>query len=310
MRRRAIALLVTGVAGVPLGGCGGGGTPTAKGSTSVGSVSVPLIEYHQGNSVSAFVGLTLGGHLYYFLVDMGAERTIIDAPVAKKLGLRDDGAPREFSPFGCSVRVQPVSLRNWGLGKVPLPAITAFTHKLLTPRAFSRLPFEGLLGSDLLSRFGTVAIDFAHRRLTLRGKPPTDGRAVPITILRRTGSVLATTQVDFDNHSARFVIDTGAQISVIDSTAAARLRLASAGLRQSGAGAVCRVAVTPVFARHWSIAGLRVPKAAIGRVPVVLPKKYLNARIVGIVGTSTLARRGTLTIDFAHSRMILGGTTG
>jgi hypothetical protein len=42
----------------------------------------------------------------------------------------------------------------------------------------------------------------------------------------------------------------------------------------------------------------------------VLPKKYLNERIVGIVGTSTLARRGTLTIDFARSRMVLGGTTG
>lgn len=40
-----------------------------------------------------------------------------------------------------------------------------------------------------------------------------------------------------------------------------------------------------------------------------VPKKYLNGRITGIVGTSTLARRGTLTIDFAHSRMVLGGAT-
>jgi predicted aspartyl protease len=309
MRRRAIALLVTAVAGVSLAGCGGGGTPTPQGSTSVGSVSVPLIEYHQGNAVSAFVGLTLAGHLYYFLVDTGAERTIIDAPVARKLGLRDDGSPREFAPLGCRVRGQPVSLRNWRLSGVPLPAITAFTHKLLTPRAFSRLPFGGLLGSDLLSRFGTVTIDFAHRRLTLKGRAPAGGRTVPITVLRRAGSVLATTQVGLDNRSARFVIDTGSEVSVIDATAAARLRLAPAGPPENGAGAVCRVAVTPVFVRHWSMAGLRVPRAVIGRVSVVVPKKYLNGRIAGIVGTSTLARRGTLTIDFAHSRMVLGGAT-
>jgi hypothetical protein len=173
----------------------------------VGSVSVPLIEYHRGNSVSAFVGLTFGGHLYYFLVDTGAARTFIDAPVARKLGLRDVGAPREFAPLGCKVLARPVSLRNWRLGDVPLAPITAFTHKLLAP-GVSRLPFGGLLGSDVLSRFGTVTIDFARRRLILRGKAPTCGRATPITVVRQAGSVLATTEVGLDSHSARFVIDT------------------------------------------------------------------------------------------------------
>jgi hypothetical protein len=70
------------------------------------------------------------------------------------------------------------------------------------------------------------------------------------------------------------------------------------------------VAVTPVLVRQWSIAGLRVSKAVIARVPGVIPKKYLSERIAGIVGTSTLGRRGTLTIDFAHSRMVLGATSG
>ena len=307
MRRRAIALLATGVAGVSLVGCGGGGTPRAQVSTSTGSVSVPLIEFHEHNAVWAFVGLTFGGHLYYFLVDTGAERTIIDAPVARKLRLRANGSSRVFAPLGCRLLAQPVALRSWRLGDVALPAITAFTHKLLTPRAFSRLPFGGLLGSDVLSRFGTVTVDFAHRRLILRAKAPTGDRAVPITVLRHGGSVLATTQVHLNNHSAQFVIDTGAETSVIDSAAAARLRLAPAGPRESGAGAACRVAATPVFVRHWSIAGLRFPKAVIARVPVVLPEKYVNEPIVGIVGTSTLARRGRLTIDFAHSRMVLGG---
>jgi predicted aspartyl protease len=308
MRRRAIALLVTAVAGVSLVACGGGGKPMTRGSTSARSLSVPLIEFHRGNAVSVFVGLTFAGHLYYFLVDTGAERTIIDAPVARRLGLRAHGSPREFAPLGCRVRGQPVLLRDWRLGDTPLPAITAFSHKLLTPPSFSRLPFGGLLGSDVLSRFKTVTIDFTHRRLTLRSKPPTSGRAVPIAILRRAGSVLATTQVDLDNHSAQFVVDTGAETSLIDSAAAAQLRLAPAGPSENGEGAVCRVAVTPVFVRRWSVADLRIPRAVIGRVPVVVGENYLNRRIAGIVGTSTLARRGTLTIDFPHSRMTLGGT--
>ncbi len=135
MRRRAVALLVTGVAGVVLVGCGGGGVRTVQASPSRNSLSVPLIGHRDHNAVAAFVGVTLAGHLYYLLVDTGAASTIIDTRVARKLGLRDKGSPREFASLGCKVLAQPVALLRWRLGDVTLPATTVFTQRLLTPGA-------------------------------------------------------------------------------------------------------------------------------------------------------------------------------
>jgi hypothetical protein len=189
---------------------------------------------------------------------------------------------------------------------VRLPPITAFRVRLLTPHGLSGLPFGGLLGSDFLSRFGTVTIDFTHRRLVLGEQAPSGGRVLGIDVLRRAGGVSATTQVDLDKRKAQFVIDSGATISVIDSSLAAQLGLTPIGPAITATGAVCHAAVTPVAVRAWSIAGFRLSPSVIGRVPVVLP----DPAIMGVLGTSTLARRGKLTIDFRQSRMILGGTGG
>ncbi|MGO9974200.1 MAG: retroviral-like aspartic protease family protein [Solirubrobacteraceae bacterium] len=176
------------------------------------------------------------------------------------------------------------------------------------PRAFSRVPLAGLLGSDFLSRSGRVTIDLTQRQLILGASTRTGagGHAIPIKILRLAGGTLATTQVELDHHQVRFIIDTGAAISLIDSSAAARLRLQAVGPRTSIAGAVCRSTATPVLVHGWSIAVLHLPQAVIGRAAEVLRERVLREGIVGIVGMATLARFGALTIDYSHARMILG----
>jgi hypothetical protein len=223
------------------------------------------------------------------------------------LGLRDDGSPQEFAPLGCTVFAQPVAVPSWRLGNASLPASVVLTEKLLIPRAVKGVPVGGLLGSDFLSRYGTVTIDFTHRRLILGGRIPTGGRADRVDVLRRAGSVVVTTRVEVDNHRTRFIVDTGAGISAIDSAAAARLGLRAVGPSRRLDGAVCRASITPVLVREWQIGGVRAREAVIGRIHQLLPEGQLGAGAVGVVGTATLAQLGTLTIDFAHSRMLLGG---
>lgn len=308
MRRRAIALLLTGLtAGVPAG-CGGGGHSAPKRTPAAGALSVPLTVEGSRGFVTVFVRVTLEGHRYYFVVDTGAARTFLDARVARKLGLRDAGSPREFATLGCEVSAQPVALASWRLGNASMPAMTVFTHTLLIARAFPRISLAGLLGSDFLARFGAVTIDFTRRRLVLGGGTRTGGATVPMNVVRRDGGVLATSRVAFDGRRARFLIDTGAAISVIDSSAAARLGLQAVGRSTRVAGAVCRGIVTPVLVHGWSFASEHLRRGVIGRSADVLPSTALRAGIVGVVGMATLARFGAVTIDYTHGRMVLGGT--
>jgi predicted aspartyl protease len=297
-----------GLGALALAGCGGSRTRRIEHVHSPAVLTAPLRIYGTSPAAVALVDLTLTGHHYFFVVDTGAARTVIRAPVASKLGLRDDGRPQEFLPLGCRVSSQPVALRSWRLGHASLRPMTAITQPLLAAYSFRHAQFGGLLGSDFLSRFGTATIDFTDRRLTLGGHPPTDGRTVPIAVLRHAGDVLATARIAVDNHRLRFLIDTGSASSLIDSTVAQRLGLKTAGHSATIAGAVCRRSATPVRVHQWSFAGLNRRDVVITRIRNLLPEGYLKHGIVGILGTATLARLGTVTIDFAHSDMILGQT--
>jgi predicted aspartyl protease len=310
MRVRALALVLTGVAAGGLAGCGTGRS-VARRTSATRSVSVPLTVYRSHGLVAALVRITLEDHPYYFVVDTGAASTVIDARVASRLGLRDDGSPRRSAPLGCKVSAQPVALPRWRLGNASFPASTVLTQRLLIPSALPHLPLAGLLGSDFLSRSGAVTIDLAHRRLILGGSTRLDrgGHAVRIKILRFTqGGRGVTTRVDLDRHRAWFVVDTGASVSAVDAQAAAARRLQAVGPKVGVTGAVCHRTATPVLVHSWSVAGLRFSNAVIGRASELLPQRVVREGVIGIVGMATLARFGVLTIDYSHARMILGGS--
>ncbi len=283
---------------------------SAQRSGSTRPFSRPIVVSGPRPAVKAFVRVTVEGQPYYFIVDTGAARTIIDSSIASRLRLRNDGSRQVFSTFGCDIVGQPVALPRWRLGNVALPASTVFSQRLLLPGSVSGLPVGGLFGADLLSHFGAVSVDFTHRRLTLAAKRPIGGRAVSLTVLRSAGAVGAVTGVRFDGRRARFLVDTGAPISFIDSAAPGASRLRAVGPSTSLAGAACNGAATPVLVHKWGLPGLSLRNGVIGRAPHLLPAGFLHAGISGVLGTATLARFGDLTIDYAHSRMILGGTPG
>lgn len=63
-------------------------------------------------------------------------------------------------------RVASVQVRRWSVGDVQLPP-TAIVEANL-PFGGANGGVQGLLGSDMLSRFDVVTIDYAHSRLVLR----------------------------------------------------------------------------------------------------------------------------------------------
>jgi len=76
---------------------------------------------------------------------------------------RGVGKPIKVTGVGCSESASKVRLRNWSIGGQALPSIVATSSVIAgaNGKAF------GLLGSDVVSHFGAIGLDYAHGELTL-----------------------------------------------------------------------------------------------------------------------------------------------
>jgi predicted aspartyl protease len=99
-----------------------------------------------------------------FAVDTGASSSLIDARLAQKLRLPDEGTTGLLSGVAGSAHGTRTTLRDWSIGGVRLPSGPIASLRLTGPDGKGP---AGLLGSDVLSRFGKVAVDYEHSRLIL-----------------------------------------------------------------------------------------------------------------------------------------------
>jgi hypothetical protein len=81
----------------------------------------------------------------------------------KRLSLPPVGAAQHVAGVSCGTTTQPVHVDSWQVGATPLPAQNLDGIALAIPGLI------GLLGSDVLCRFGTITVDYAGGRLILNG---------------------------------------------------------------------------------------------------------------------------------------------
>jgi predicted aspartyl protease len=126
---------------------------------------IPLVIVHeQSGATAALVRVYIHGHLVPMLIDTGATVTVINVTAARRLHLKAVGKPHRFCGVtGCAL-AHLVRVSNWNVGGVvPLPTMAISSSPIAGLNAH---PF-GLLGSDVLSRFGSVTIDYANKQLIL-----------------------------------------------------------------------------------------------------------------------------------------------
>ncbi|HSZ36688.1 MAG TPA: aspartyl protease family protein [Acidimicrobiales bacterium] len=342
----AIALLL----GVSLAACGGGdggpasaarvhvepevnfALPTAADGCSAstalpgGGTHVPIEVSTVAGQVAELVNICISGQgPFPFVLDSGAGQSTIDADLARRLHLPSAGPPTLFSGVNCTGKERPVSVGQWSLEGVGLAPQTLTSATL--PQMGGKGEPVGLLGSDVLARFGAVRIDFAGGDLVLPGPqgPPLPsessytgpvgpapaaaltqgaGTTVPVTVSPLPGDVSLSVPVRFEGGPRRsFIVDTGSSQSVVSTSVSQAESLSPTKLAQRQA-TVCSVITVPlVHSGQWALPGQSLFPQLVGSTDF---GTIALGGTQGLLGSDQLKRFGWVVLDYAGGRMVLG----
>jgi predicted aspartyl protease len=141
---------------------------TGWGDASTGrahaAATVPLVilKARDGETL-ALARVVVHGRAFPFLIDTDSSKTLVDVALARKLHLKTVGKPISVTGVGCSETARKVRLSRWEIAGQPLPSIIATSSVIAGANGHA----FGLLGSDVLSHFGAIGLDYAHGQLTL-----------------------------------------------------------------------------------------------------------------------------------------------
>jgi predicted aspartyl protease len=198
----------------------------APGALPAGQVAVPPQPdsvLAMGNAAARMtVPVTIGSSgPYQFIIDTGAERTVISRELAATLGLSPGREVRMTAMTGTS-NVDTVVIPSLSVSSIASKRIEA-------PALFSaNLGAPGMLGIDTLSGHA-VSIDFENNRMTVRPstKRGLSGDAESTDIVVRAKSAygqLIVTQAFYRGRRISVVIDTGAEVSMGNTALRQRMR--------------------------------------------------------------------------------------
>lgn len=166
-RRRIPAVIATFAALVAvLAAVGGVAHAEHRGHAAARDLTVKLSVLKRGKNVIALVPVTIDGHgPFTFALDTGASRSLVDSAVARKLEVPKNGTAGKIAGVGAVTKASLVRVKRWSVGEVRLPSTTIVSSNIAFGNASSGI--QGLLGSDMLSRFDVVTIDYGKGQLRL-----------------------------------------------------------------------------------------------------------------------------------------------
>ena len=286
---------------------------------------MPLTVSTVAGQVAETVDVCIGDQgPFPFVLDSGAGQSTIDAGLARRLHLPSAGPTTEFSGVGCTGTAQPVAVKSWSLDGVAL--VPQQLTAAVLPQIGGKGEPVGLVGSDVLARFGAVRVDFAAGSLVLpgaegasitaptpftgpQGLPPValtqgEGSTVPLTVTSEPGEVSLSVVVRFaDGPGHSFVVDTGSSQSVAATSVAHAAGLTRTDLAQRQA-TVCSVITVPlVHSGPWSLPGQPLHPQLIGRTAL---GDISAGGIDGLLGSDQLKRFGWVVLDYTGAQLVLG----
>jgi predicted aspartyl protease len=272
-----------------------------------------VLSYDNKGNLMA-VAVTLQGQgPYAFLVDSGAERTVISRELAEKLALE----------HGKDVRVHSMTdARTLATARIPQ---LQFSRKLVNDIHAPELPAAyigaaGILGVDTLKR-QRVEFDFAKRTMTVtpsRAKEAEWSHDAIVVTARSIYGRLVLTDATIEGQKVLAVIDTGSDVSV------GNRALQRALARKHRLPITVPVVVSSVTGQQLTVDYTQVGKLEIGNLTVshmpvgfadahVFRQLHLEDKPVVMLGMDTLRLFSKISVDFARKEVwfqIPGGAAG
>ena len=253
------------------------------------------------------VPVSIGGQgPYSFIVDTGAERTVIARELADRLGL-DPGRTATVASMTETSRIETVVIPALEVGQRTINEIHA------PALARRNLGAEGMLGVDSL-RSQRVDFDFLRQEMTVspsRAAPerPWPRDTIVITARSRYGHLMIT-DAWFDEQPIVVIVDTGSQITVANHTLRRRLERAR---RLGPLRPVELISVTGgrLDAVYGSARRIRIGEAEIRNLPVAFADvhPFRQLRLLGrpaiLLGMDALQLFDRVSVDFANRRVSL-----
>ncbi len=202
-RRRFLQASLVAPLAASLAGCGGGGSG-GSGDAPVEVVELPMAL----DGVYASVEVSVNGQALHFLLDSGADRDVVSARTAARLGLKlSEGTVPGSGAGGPSVPRHWVQLDRLAVGDAVVRDSVAYVIPM--PEEFT---YDGVLGMGFFERF-VPRLDYAAGRLRLTASaaglpaPPPGATILP---LQRSPSGKLLVQARVAGEIGWFSIDTGA----------------------------------------------------------------------------------------------------
>jgi hypothetical protein len=272
-----------------------------------GTAEVPI---EIGSDGLVFVAVEVNGTPMSFVLDTGAESTVLSSSRLAKLGLTATGTFAAGAGGG-DVTLGYVPHVTFKVGGASVSDQIASVIDLSGLEALLERTLDGILGYDFLSRF-VVELDYKHHRLRLRDRASfrhAPGTPVPITLEDSTPFVDATIELPgLAPIPGHFTLDTGCscQVSLFSPfTNEHHLLAAVPGARNdgfsAGAGGETHQVSAPITSLRVGDKTIAKPIADFGRDTTGATADPESAGLIGAI----VWRQFVLVLDYQRKRMWL-----
>ena len=295
LRRVGFAAVVASV----LGGCAASDRSGPCTMQEVGEIAV------LSDRGLPFVPVTVNGHKVAFLVDTGSFISTIDPAAAVSLGLSPAGS-NHFGIAGIDgeLKAAVVPVHDLEIGSLRARDVT-FAAAGHFGKTIQGLPIVGLFGADFLSNYD-VELDLPNRRIGLYVEAGACGTsfdpwdvAASSVHFRLDPSGHAIVPIGIDGASVEAVLDTGAQISVLDPSDAHAAGASDAVLASDRSIVMRGIASMQVQAKLHRFSSMRIGDIETGSIAfAVMPADD------PLLGENWL-RHHTVWISYPHDLLLV-----